>query len=104
MGTYRISGVWKNSDGVITHYGVHTISTTGTSRAIKTTKTEAIRIVENANNIVTTWIWNYTSMSWVVGTSVHVVGIGVNKYLRTTHDNTIRDNLGHLINYNWVIA
>jgi hypothetical protein len=103
MAIYRISGIWKR-DNVITHYGIHTVSATGTSRAVKTSKAAAILLVENNSNTVTTWIWNYTSMFWVVGSTVNVVGIGTNKYLRTTQDNTVRDNLGHLINYDWVIA
>jgi hypothetical protein len=38
MANYKISGVWKNNDNVITHYAFHTVGEDSTTRAQKTTK------------------------------------------------------------------
>ena len=41
MATYKISGIWKNSEGVITHYAFHTVTQEGTTRASKISKATA---------------------------------------------------------------
>jgi len=102
MPTFRISGVWKNTSNVITHYAIHTVSSNGTSRANKTTKTQAISLVENSSNIVTTWVWNYNSPGWAEGEKVYVVNGSSGKYLRSNPDNQKTDNLGHLIDFDWI--
>jgi len=102
MAVYKISGIWKD-DNVITHYGVHTVSNNGTSRVVKTSKADAIALVDNSANIVYTWVWNYSRATWVNGEQVHVVGNHPNKYLRSNPDNRLTDNLGHLINLDWFI-
>lgn len=102
MATFKISGVWKNSDGVITHYAMHTITQSGITRANKTTKTEAIRLLEININTAKTWIWDYNSTRFVDGQNVEVINSSNGKYLRSDQDNKLSDNLGHLINFDWI--
>lgn len=102
MANYKISGVWKRN-GVISHYAVHTENADGShTKSVKTTKTDAIALVEKHGNSVYTWIWSYNRASWTLGEKVHVVGAGNNKYLRSNPDSKVTDNLDHLINYEWI--
>jgi hypothetical protein len=41
-------------------------------------------------------------MDGIGGQPFQVVGTGTNRYLRTTQDGTVRDNLNHLIDYSFV--
>jgi len=102
MPTFRISGVWKNSSNVITNYAVHSVHADGITRAAKTTKYQAIALVEGDGNVVTTWIWNYSTMGWTIGEKVNVVNGQNGKYLRSNPDNQKTDNLGHLIDFDWI--
>ncbi|MFD2719572.1 DUF3892 domain-containing protein [Hymenobacter monticola] len=105
MATYRISGVWTGSGGVITHYAVHTVADTTKNTvtlASKTSKADAIRLVEQASNIVTTLVWNSTNKAWYHGEIVHVVGSGSSKYLRSKPDSSLTDNLDHLPNFSLI--
>ncbi|WP_276089695.1 DUF3892 domain-containing protein [Pedobacter sp. JY14-1] len=103
MTEYRISGIWKNTDGVITAYAFHRVINTITlTRAEKKSKAQAIATVELAGNSVTTWVWNYKTARFDIGETVTVVGTGTNKYLRSNPDNKLTDNLGHLINFDWI--
>lgn len=52
MAEYRISGVWKNTNDVITHYAFHKINENSTSRAKKTIKAEAIRILKKVEIVL----------------------------------------------------
>lgn len=101
MALYRISGIWKDSNSVITHYAFHRVDSDGTTRAMKKTKNEAVTLLENGNN-ATTWMWNYRIAGWSIGEDVHVVD-GVNgKFLRSNHDGKVSDNLAHLIDFDWI--
>lgn len=104
MGQFRISGVWKNSNNVITHYAFHTVSEHSTSRAVKKTKTEAILLLETSGNSATTWVWNYNQSKWNIGEKVQVINGNSGKYLRSNPDNKLTDNLEHLIDYDWITA
>lgn len=99
---YAISGVWKNAAGTITHYAFHTVTENSFGKATKITKAIAVQRVDNPNNTATTVVWNYTTESWNWGEEVHVVGTSPMRYLRSNHDNSVRDNLDHLINYGWI--
>jgi len=99
MAQYKISGVWKNTQGVITHYAMHSVSGSTVYRGEKKTKAEAVRILSIPGNTAITWLWNYTSSFWRDGARVEVVA---GSYLRTVHDGTVVDNLSHLINYDWL--
>lgn len=99
MTTFRISGVWKNDQGTITDYAVHSADD---QRAQKTTKADAIILLEKNGNTATTWLWNYTRARWDVGENVRIATRNGEKYLRTDPDNTTRDNLENLIDYDWV--
>ena len=102
MAVYRISGVWKNSNNVITHYAFHTVGESSISRANKQSKEQAITLLESSGNTATTWVWNYSQANWNIGEKVQVI-IGSNgKYLRSNPDNTLTDNLGHLIDFDWI--
>lgn len=102
MAKYKISGVWKDSNNVITHYAFHTESENGESGAVKTTKDEAIALLETSGNSATTWMWNYSSAGWKAGEVVSIVNGASGKYLRSNPDNKLTDNLGHLIDFNWI--
>lgn len=102
MPEYRISGVWKDAEGVITHYAFHTKTEKGYTRATKMSKTQALALVEPNGNIVLTWIWNYSKSFWINGENVSIVNSTNGKYLRSNPDNKVTDNLGHLINYDWI--
>ena len=103
MAKYRISGVWKDSQGVITHYAFHTIlASGGITRAEKKSKSQAIQILEQVGNTATTWIWNYNRCYWDVGENVTVVNGSNGKYLRSNPDKKETNNLEHLINYDWI--
>ena len=103
MPQFKISGVWKDANNVITHYAIHSVTQTGgITRAVKTSKAQAIALLEIVGNSATTWDWNYTTSRFVDGEAVQVVQILSGKYLRSNRDNTLTDNLGHLINFDWI--
>jgi hypothetical protein len=102
MADYRISGVWKDKNKVITHYAVHTVGEKSTSRAVKKTKNQAIALVETSGTTVKTWVWNYTKSHWTIGEDIHVVNGTNGKYLRSDKDKKITDNLDHLIDFDWI--
>jgi len=102
MAKFRISGVWKNSDNVITHYAFHTVGESSISRATKKTKADAIRLLETSGNTATTWIWNYNTSGWSIGENVEVVNGQDGKYLRSNPNERKTDNLGHLIDFDWI--
>lgn len=102
MTKFRVSGVWKNNDNVITHYAFHTVGESFTSRASKKTKEEAIRLLETPSNSAATWIWSYGQSNWNIGENVEVVNRSTGKYLRSNPNDRTTDNLGHLIDYDWI--
>ncbi|WP_259069928.1 DUF3892 domain-containing protein [Mucilaginibacter sp. X4EP1] len=99
MAQYKISGIWKDANGVITHYAFHTVTKDGFTRATKTTKADAIKLLSHSSNEAMTWIWNYTTAFWKDGEKVAVIN---GSYLRSNPDNKITDNLAHLIDYDWL--
>jgi hypothetical protein len=102
MAKFRISGVWKNNNEVITHYAFHKVQENSTSRATKTTKSEAIRLLESSGNSAKTWVWNYNQAKWNIGEDVEVVNGSSGKYLRSDPNNKKTDNLAHLIDFDWI--
>lgn len=102
MSQYKISGVWKDTNGVITHYAFHTMSATGHTRATKTSKAIAIQLLETKGNTAYTWLWNYKQAGWENGEAVEVVNGSTGKYLRSNRDNKLTDNLAHLIDFDWI--
>lgn len=99
MAKLKISGVWKDTAGTITHYAIHTVNANGITRGVKTTKAEAVKQVNNAANEAMTWLWDYQKTWWKDGEKVTVVD---GRYLRSNPDNKLTDNLAHLINYDWI--
>lgn len=102
MAKYRISGVWKNTNNVITDYAFHAVGETSISRAIKKTKAQAIALLEINGNSAVTWIWDYSSEAWKIGETVQVINGSNGKYLRSNPDNKLTDNLAHLIDFDWI--
>lgn len=102
MAEYRISGVWKNSSNVITHYAFHTVGGKSTTRASKKSKVDAVKLLEMNGNSAITWVWNYSTAGWEIGENVEVVNGSNGKYLRSNPDNTKTDNLAHLIDFDWI--
>lgn len=103
MAEYRISGIWKNSNDVITHYAFHKVEGKSMSNAKKTSKNDAVGVTEKSMNEVYTMTWNYKKASWTLGEEVHVVNGQYGKYLRSDPDNKLTDNLGHLIDFDWIV-
>lgn len=102
MATYRISGVWKDSNDTIVAYAFHTVNEKTVGRAVKKTKAQAIAALETAGNTAKTWVWNYTKGKWDIGETVTVVNGSNGKYLRSNPDNKVTDNLAHLIDFDWI--
>ena len=102
MAEYRISGIWKDTNSVITHYAFHTVTASGATRATKESKVQAIALLEANGNSATTWLWNYSSSGWKIGETVQVINGSNGKYLRSNPDNRLTDNLGHLFDFDWV--
>jgi hypothetical protein len=98
MAIFSITGIWK-SNNVVSHYAIHTINDNSTSKGIKTSKVDAIKLLEMTGNTAFTWLWDYKKESWTLGAQVEVVNGAYGKYLRSYHDNKLVDNLSHLINY-----
>jgi len=102
MALFRISGVWKDSNDVITHYAFHTVGEKSTTRASKVSKANAIELLETRGNSATTWVWNYSYSRWNIGENVEVVNGSNGRYLRSNPDNQITDNLANLIDFDWI--
>lgn len=102
MAEYSISGVWKDVTGTITHYAIHASNSTTVFKGTKYSKAEAVALLSKPENTAETIIWNYENANWKVGAMIEVEGLGVNRYLRTRRDKTVRDNLDNLINYGWI--
>jgi len=99
MANYKISGIWKDAENVITHYAFHEAGENSTSRGVKTSKADAVRILSQAGNSAITWIWDYAAAFWKNGEKVSVVN---GNFLRSNPDNKLTDNLAHLIDYDWL--
>lgn len=102
MPRYVITGVWKDNKNEITHYTIYQLKESVISERRKVAKSKAIEIVEDENNIVYTVVWDYKKATWNLGEEVSVVDGKETKYLRSNHDDKVTDNLGHLIDYNWL--
>lgn len=102
MPQYKISGVWKDSNNIITHYAIHSPVQGGLTRATKYSKAQAVALLEVPGNSAITWLWSYTNAYWVDGQRVEIVDGSSGKYLRSDRDNRLTDNLGHLINFDWI--
>ncbi len=102
MADYAITGFLKNSDQVITHYILHTLTTEIVilkHAGEKRTMAEVLKLVENPANNVVTMSWDYKEGEWQIGEQVDIVKKGNEKYLRTHPDNRLTNNLGHLIDF-----
>lgn len=106
MPIFRISGIWTNNQGIITHYAVHKRrkkddGTFVLMKAEKMDKKATIALLNTPGNSATTYMWNYKNAKWDIGEHIHIVHDNL-PYLRTDPDSTRTDNLLHLIDYSWV--
>lgn len=103
MANFVISGTWKNENQEITHYAIHAVDDFNRiSKATKMSKLDTILLLDKLDNYATTMVWNYIAAKWTFGEKIQVIDSISGKYLRTISDNKLSDNLGHLINYNWI--
>jgi Protein of unknown function (DUF3892) len=105
MAKYRISGVWTGSNNAISHYAIHEVTQGNdnvVNKPVKTSKADAIKLLETKGNTATTLVWNYVHAGWYIGEAVEIVGTGSGKYLRSNPDKSITDNLGHLPNFSLI--
>jgi hypothetical protein len=102
MAEFKISGIWKDSNNVITHYAIHIVDKDNISRAEKISKADAITLLESNTNVAITWIWDYKNSGWINGENITIVNGLSGKYLRSNPDNKQTDNLGHLIDFDWI--
>lgn len=106
MAEFRISGIWKNGE-VITHYAVHLRTRNAKNdgyvigHAVKMTKLDTVALLQNQENSAKTYLWNYKSARWSAGSNIHLVNANP-PFLRTNHDNIVKDNLLHLVDYGYV--
>ncbi len=103
MSRYYISGIWK-ANGVVTHYAVHAPEENSWTRATKTTKANAVALIEQNGITAYTRMWNYRLASWTHGEEILVVSVNGVKHLRSHADGKPTDNLDNLINADWYIA
>ncbi|AZB10872.1 DUF3892 domain-containing protein [Chryseobacterium sp. G0162] len=107
MAEFRISGIWLDSGGVITHYAIHTRKKNSKGDgyiiglAEKYTKQAAVDLLLKQGNIAKTYLWNYNKRIWEAGAEVQVIS-GKPLFLKSNPDSTERDNLLHLINYGYI--
>src|SRR5258708_32906365 len=98
MATYYITGIKKSTVGNHTYISVvllHEVNNTVSVGRIMN-KDEVIRLIKANNNIYSA-TWNYTDIGWTRQELVSYENRGGYEYLRTTPDNSQRDNLLHLI-------
>jgi len=103
MARFKISGVWKNAKGEVTHYALHTVTENSATKAAKTSKEEVIQLLETTGNSAQTWIWNYRLTCWQWGENITVADGPDGKYLKSFPDNQTTDNLAHLIDLGWMV-
>lgn len=104
MALFRISGIWTDSNKLITHYGFHTVDVekNTATRLEKISKAEAILLLGIKENRATTWIWDYNVSAWIVGEEVELVTTSEGSYLRSNAERNETNNLAHLIDYDWI--
>lgn len=101
MANYYITGVWKAA-GVITSVMLHNVDySNNLLLGKKTAEQSAIALIEAGHNIKTLK-WDYSKGWWSTGASVTVVQLGLKKFLRTSKDATVTDNLDNLILMNHI--
>ena len=98
---YVVTAVIKNDKGVITHLRVAPDNGDGIGQPTTKTEAEVIQLIDNKKSVITI-VWDYTSSGWQKGEYVKVVQGQYRRYLRTHRDNTVNDNLDHLLRYDWV--
>jgi len=96
---YGVTGVWKDDNGVITHYAIHEIKSDTMYGATKHSKSKAVALIEKSTNTAITILWNYNDAIWSLGEDVEVVNGVKEKYLRSNPDKKETNNLAHLIDF-----
>lgn len=92
---YFISGVWKDSEGRITHVMLHKAFNNGNFlMGDKKKEKEVINLLKLKNKICVI-VWNYPG--WTREAKVEYVKDGNIEFLRTNRNKTQKDNLDNLI-------
>jgi hypothetical protein len=97
--TYYVTAVrYSNNGSHISHVLIHNpgIESGRLLKGRVLSKEDVIKLIRN-KDIVKTATFDYKSGSWHKGANINTVHNGVNSYLRTDADSTLRDNLGHLM-------
>lgn len=102
MANYYITGVQKDN-GVITHVMLHSVNESNQlQKGSKVSEQYAISLRE-AGHFIKTLKWDHETAWWKGGATVNVVQEGSRKYLRTSRDATVTDNLDNLIRLNEIV-
>lgn len=95
MSKYYVTGIWKTSNGIITHILVNTPAENGALNPNKKwTVQEGVDFLSRSGNQLSSATWNYNRATWQEGEQIRVVD---NRFLRTVRDNRTNDNLDNLI-------
>jgi hypothetical protein len=95
---YFISGVWKDTSGIITHVMLLSVNEENQyAKGVKASCTTVIRLLKIEKQIMTV-TWGYPG--WKKGAIVTVVSENGKEYLRTVPNATEKDNLDNSIPMN----
>jgi hypothetical protein len=99
MAEYYITGIRQttfNQHTFISEVLIHLVENNSVHQGEIKGKDEVIRLIK-ARHSVFSALWNYSSIAWSRQEQVSYETVGGTEYLRTTPDNTRRDNLLHLL-------
>lgn len=95
LADYFISGVWKDSNDVITDVLLHTVNPDNSFQlGVKTSDTATISLIKKGSTVKTI-TWNYPD--WEIGALVGYARVKNREYLRTAPNSRIQDNLDNSI-------
>ncbi len=99
MAEYYITGIRKietNQHTYISEVLIHLVVNNSVQIGVVMAKDAVIRMIK-ARDSVYSAVWNYAGIHWSRQEAVSYETVGGQEYLRTTPDNTRRDNLLHLL-------
>ena len=80
----------------ISHVLLHTSDETTLGNGVVKSKDDVLRLLDNQQPIKT-MRWNYTSASWIGGAKVEPYQHAGVRYLRTSPDSSVSDNLHNML-------
>lgn len=99
MSTYYITAIKQETVGshtFISHVLIHEVTNSSVSQGRVMTKGEVIILINNNHHIYSA-TWNYTNIGWSEQEPISTEKRNGHEYLRTSPDNSLRDNLLHLL-------